>query len=319
MRIVSILVILLVLAGCSSNGGTGDSGNTNSNEATAAAELASPSPLASPAVTPLPSPEGSAAAASRIEDQYKGFVHKDSFALKNDNYEIYYWNSGEFNYTQFVVAKNGEILFDSKKKGLVFEGGYSFDEAKKVWAEALLQNDRPTLLFSLADNRPESACIVLEEISGVLQVTVHDNVLLKYEDADQDGKPELLASPYSGQMPLGPALFAVYELKDNQYVPDTARTLQYYKDQLPLKEQNYKSAPTENNFEALIDVYLLLDRLDEAQAKFPEFYKWAGQTAGDGGFVDTYSQLIQNGSYEPVNGWMDKLKPLEHGLTHMPK
>ncbi len=319
MRIVSVFIILLVLAGCSSNGGTGDSGNGDSNKTAAAAEVASPSPLASPAVTSHPSPEGSAAASPRIEDQYTGFVHKDSIALNSDNYEIYYWNNGEFNYTQFVVAKNGKILFDSKEKGLVFEGGYSFDEAKNVWAEALLQNDRPTLLFSLADNRPESAFIVLEEISGVLQVTVHDDVLVKYEDAGQDGKLELLASPYSGQMPLGPALFAVYELKNNQYVPDISRTRQYYEDQLPLKEQNYKSAPTENNLEALIDVYLLLDRMDDAEAKFSEFYKWAGQKAGDGGFVDTYSQLIQKGSYEPVNGWMDKLKPLKHSNTHLAK
>ncbi|WP_379153057.1 hypothetical protein [Paenibacillus sp. sgz5001063] len=291
MRFVNLTLILLMLtlAGCSST-----------------------LPLSTPAISSLPSPEVSPESFPRIEDQYPGYVHKDSFELNAQNYEVYYWNNGEFDYTQFLIAKNREIVFDSQQAALKPEGGMISDRKEEVWAKALLQNSRPTFQFELADNRPESATIVIEEIDGEFQVTVNDNVLLIFEDVDQDEQPELLASPYSGQVPLGPALFAVYELRGNQYVPDKDRTLQYYEDQLPHLEQNFKTDPTESNLEALLDVYLILERIDKAQAKFPEFYNWAGQTAGDGGFVDTYNRRIQEGSYDQIDGWMSKLTPLKH-------
>ncbi|MGN7763727.1 hypothetical protein [Paenibacillus sp. 22594] len=314
MRFVSFFIMLMFLAGCSSSGDNGNAGHTSPTENPVSATQASPSPLASPAVSASPAVEATGTAS--IEDQYPGFVHKESFDLNGQTYEVYYWNSGDFDYTQFEVAKNREIVFDSKQKGLSFEGGNKFDQAKSIWAKALIQNGRPTLLFSLADNRPESATIVLEEIEGELQVTVNDDVLLTFEDVDQDGKLELLASPYSGQVPLGPALFAVYEFKNNQYIPNRARTQQYYEDQLVIEEQHYKTEPEESTFESLMDVYLILDRLDEAEAKFPEYYKWAGQTAGDGGFVSVYHKLIEAGTYDPIKGWMDKLKPLGHTSLH---
>lgn len=308
MRFVSFFIMLLFLAGCSSSGDNGNAGHTI--------------PTVNPESSPVTSPAVSASSAAEatgtasIEDQYPSFVHKESFDLSGQTYEVYYWNSGDFDYTQFVVVKNREILFDSKQKGFSFEGGYQFDQAKSIWAKALIQNGRPTLLFSLADNRPESATIVLEEIEGELQVTVNDDVLLTYEDVDQDGELELLASPYSGQVPLGPALFAVYEFKNNQYIPNRARTQQYYENQLVIEEQHYKTEPEESTLESLMDVYLILDRLDEAEAKFPEYYKWAGQTAGDGGFVSVYHKLIEAGTYDPIKGWMDKLKPLDHTSLH---
>ncbi|OKP95918.1 hypothetical protein [Paenibacillus sp. P46E] len=316
MRFMSFMIILMFLAGCSSSGETGNAGQAIPTDNPASVEQASPSPSASPAVSTSPSVEAVTTGNAPIEEQYPGFVHKDSFELNGQTYEVYYWNSGDFDYTQFVVARNRELLFDSKQKGLSFEGGVKLDQTKSIWAKALIQNGRPTLLFSLADNRPESATIVLEEIEGKLQVTVNDEVLLTYEDVDQDGELELLASPYSGQVPLGPALFAVYEFRDNQYIPNRARTQQYYENQLVIEEQHYKAEPEESTFESLMDVYLILDRLDEAEAKFPEYYKWAGQTAGDGGFVSVYHKLIEAGSYDPVKGWMDKLKPLDHTSLH---
>lgn len=262
---------------------------------------------AQPALAASPSPDFSI---DSIEKKYSGFVHKESVQLDGQTYEVYYWNSGEFDYTQFLIANNQEILFDSQQAGVKIEGGYISDKAKNIWTESLLQNNRPTFLFSLADNRPESAHIVLEKIDGTMQITAHDNVLLYYEDVDQDGSPELLASPYSGQLPLGPALFAVYELQGSQYVPNTAKTNQYWEDQLLQGEQNYKADPTEGTLEELLDAYLVLDRLDEAETRFPEFYKWAGQTLGDGGFVDTYKKHLTTGSYDHISGWMNKLKPL---------
>ncbi|WP_156830124.1 hypothetical protein [Paenibacillus sp. HW567] len=262
---------------------------------------------AQPSLAASPSPDLSI---DSIEKKYSGFVHKEAVPLDGQTYEVYYWNNGDFDYTQFLIANQQEVLFDSQQAGLKIEGGYISDKAKNIWTHSLLQNNRPTFLFSLADNRPESAYIILENIDGAIKVTVQDNVQVNYEDVDQDGSPELLASPYSGQVPLGPALYAVYELKGNQYVPNTAKTNQYWEKQLLEGEKNYKADPTEGTLEVLLDAYLVLDRLDEAKARFPEFYKLAGQTSGDGGFVDTYLQTIKAGSYDHISGWMNKLKPL---------
>ncbi|MHA6532407.1 hypothetical protein [Paenibacillus sp. BAC0078] len=306
-KYVSFFITLLIVTGCSSSGAKQAADPTETPAATATATA---SPTISAAASAQPSLTASPSPAVSIEKKYSGFVHKESASLDGQTYEVYYWNSGDFDYTQFLITNKQEVLFDSQQAGLTIEGGYISNKAKNIWTESLMQNNRPTFMFSLADNRPESAYIVLEKVDGAMKVTVHDNVLLKYEDVDQDGSPELLASPYSGQMPLGPTLFAAYELKGNQYVPNAAKTRQYWEKQLLQGDKNYKADPTEGTLEVLLDAYLVLDRLDEAKALFPEFYKLAGQTSGDGGFVDTYLNTIKTGSYDHINGWMKKLKPL---------
>ncbi|MFC6651298.1 hypothetical protein [Paenibacillus rhizoplanae] len=93
------------------------------------------------------------------------------------------------------------MVFDSKKAGLTLEGGDIWNEEEQLWAEAIVQNNRNTFLFSLMDNRPAYASIVVEEIDGTMQVTVNDLFSVNYEDVDQDGSEDLLASPYPGQSP----------------------------------------------------------------------------------------------------------------------
>ncbi|WNS45662.1 hypothetical protein [Paenibacillus sp. MMS20-IR301] len=315
MRILSLLLALAVIAGCSGTGkreteAVQPSGTAVSSEATAVPAGGQENnsvnvPAAEGLEEELPevSPE--------IADKYSGFVHMDAVQLNGQVYEVYYWNKGDFAFTQFAIVKNGDIVFDSKRADISTQGGYIWSEEDELWAEALIQNNRASFLFELADNRPEAAFIVVEEIDGAMQVTVNDNVLLQYEDTDQDGEEDLVASPYFGQTPLGPALYAVYELQGTQYVPDIPRTEQYAEEQLQLKELDYKNNPSETTFESLLSAYLVLGQRSVALSRFEEFYEWAGQRAGDGGFVDEYKKLLQNsGTAGEIAGWMGKLKPL---------
>jgi hypothetical protein len=308
LRIISLLLALAVIAGCSGDG---------------SGELTEPaaSPVSSAAVSPSLEPQASGEEASpagelpevssEIADEYSGFVHMDAIQLNGQIFEVYYWNKGEFTYTQFAIVKDGDIVFDSKQAGITIEGGYIWSGEDELWAEALVQNNRASFLFGLMDNRPESASIVVEEIDGVMQMTVNDNVAVNFEDTDQDGDMDLLASPFSGQLPLGPALVAVYELQGTQYVPDIPRTKQYAEEQLLLHEQEYKNNPAELTFDSLLSAYLILEHRHEALTRFEEFYEWAGQYAGDGGYVDEYYELLKKkDTPEYISGWMNKLEPL---------
>src|SRR3569832_1056155 len=42
-------------------------------------------------------------------------IHTDSFEMDGDKYKIGYWNEGEFDFTRFVIQKNGIVAFDSRK------------------------------------------------------------------------------------------------------------------------------------------------------------------------------------------------------------
>lgn len=235
----------------------------------------------------------------------------DAVQLNGQIYEVYYWNKGEFTYTQFAIVKDGKVVFDSKEAGIAIEGGYPWSEEDELWAEAVVQNNRATFLFDLMDNRPEPAYIVVEEMDGAMQVTVNDNYKVWFEDTNQDGNEDLLAYPYSGQMPLGPALIGVYELQGTQYVPDITRTKQYTEDQLLLNEQEYKNNPTDMTLDSLLSSYLILGQRSYALTRFEEFYEWAGQRAGEGGYVDEYQELLRNSATaEQIKGWMDRLEPL---------
>ncbi|MEK3904250.1 hypothetical protein [Paenibacillus sp. FSL R7-0179] len=246
-----------------------------------------------------------------IADEYSGFVHMDAVQLNGQIFQVYYWNKGEFSYTQFAIVKEGKMVFDSKKAGLTLEGGDIWNEEEQLWAEAVVQNNRNTFLFSLMDNRPNYASIVVEEIDGTMQVTVNDLFSVNYEDVDQDGSEDLLASPYPGKSPLGPALTGIYQLEGTNYVPDKLLTKQYADDQLQLSEQEYKNNPSEQTLEQLLNAYLILGKRSIALTRFEEFHEWAGQLAGDGGYVDEYQQLLRNTeTAEQISGWMDKLKPL---------
>lgn len=247
---------------------------------------------------------------NKIEGLYPGFVHKEVVPLSKGNYEVYYWNSGIFDYTQFAIIKNQQIVFDSAQAGIVLEGGYKFNKEKDQWVEGIEQNNRPTFRFELADNRPESASIVVEEIDNIMQVTVYDNVFVEFIDVDHDGNLELLSAPYSGQMPLGPAIISVYKWDNDQYVSNPAMTRQYWEDNLQQSEETFEAAPTEQSFDSLLSAYLLLDRIDECVKRFPTYYKWAGQTVSDNGYVSMYFNRIQKQSFDQIEGWIDKAKPL---------
>ncbi|WP_339256181.1 hypothetical protein [Paenibacillus sp. FSL P2-0136] len=308
MRIISLLIALAIIAGCSR---TGDGGSADPSAAPAA------SPAADLSAAPGGHQEEDAAAAAlaevspEIADEYSGFVHMDAVQLNGQIFQVYYWNKGEFSYTQFAIVKEGKMVFDSKKAGLTLEGGGIWNEEEQLWAEAVVQNNRNTFLFSLMDNRPAYASIVVEEIDGTMQVTVNDLFSVNYEDVDQDGSEDLLASPYPGQSPLGPALMGIYQLEGTNYVPDELLTKQYAVDQLQLSEQEYKNNPSEQTLEQLLNAYLILGQRSVALTRFEEFHEWAGQLAGDGGYVDEYQRLLRSTeTAEQISGWMDKLKPL---------
>lgn len=308
MRIISLLIALAIIAGCSR---TGDGGSVDPSAAPAASQAADLSAV------PGGHQEEDAVAAAlaevspEIADEYSGFVHMDAVQLNGQIFQVYYWNKGEFSYTQFAIVKEGKMVFDSKKAGLTLEGGDIWNEEEQLWAEAIVQNNRNTFLFSLMDNRPKYATIVVEEIDGTMQVTVNDLFSVNYEDVDQDGSEDLLASPYPGQSPLGPALMGIYQLEGTNYVPDKLLTKRYAVDQLQLSEQEYKNNPSEQTLEQLLNAYLILGRRSVALTRFEEFHEWAGQLAGDGGYVDEYQRLLRSTeTAEQISGWMDKLKPL---------
>lgn len=247
---------------------------------------------------------------NNIEDRYPGFVHKDIVSLSKGNYEVYYWNSGIFDYSQFVIIKNQKIVFDSAQAGIEIEGGYKINKEKDQWVEGIEQNNRPTFRFDLADNRPEFATIVVEEIDNNMAVTVNDNVFVEFIDVDHDGNLELLSAPYSGQMPLGPAIESVYKWENDQYVSNVAMTRQYWEDNLQQREKIFQATPTESSFDSLLSAYLLLERMDECLKRFPTYYKWAGQTVSDKGYVSMYFNRIHNNSFDQIEGWIEKANPL---------
>lgn len=310
MRIISLLIALTLIAGCS---GTGGGGKADGPSAVPEASSAVDSGAALDSQVQDEAAAALAEGSSEIADEYPGFVHMDAVQLNGQVFQVYYWNKGDFAYTQFVIVKEGKIVFDSKKAGLVLEGGSIWNEEEKLWAEAVVQNNRNTFLFTLMDNRPEYASIIVEEIDGAMQVTVHDEVSVRYEDVDQDGSEDLLAIPFAGQSPLGPALTGIYQLNGLEYLPDKALTRQYADDQLLSSEQEYKNNPSEQTLEQLLNAYLILGKRSAAVTRFDEFYEWAGQMAGDGGYVDKYAGLLRDTEIAgQLSGWMDKLKPLRN-------
>lgn len=313
MRIISLLIALALIAGCSGTGsGSQSAGSSAAPAASSAAEPA--------AAQEMPVDDGAAAALAEVSreiaDEYSGFVHMDAVQLNGQIFQVYYWNKGDFAYTQFAIVKEGKMVFDSKQAGLTLEGGSIWNEEEELWAEAMVQNNRNTFLFNLMDNRPGYASIIIEEIDGAMQVTAYDQVSVNYEDVDQDGNEDLLAVPFPAQSPLGPALTGIYQLNGTEYVPDEALTRQYAKDQLKASEQEYKNNPSEQTLEQLLNAYLILGQRSAALAQFEEFYEWAGQQAGDGGYVDEYARLLRDTETAgQLSGWMDKLKPLRNAKS----
>lgn len=293
MKIVNLFLTLFLISGCSFS-----TDYLFSNHAPVHASIQD-SIVASPDVI-----------ASEVEAEYPGFVHVEKVTMFTNDYEVYYWNNGEFYYTQFVITKNQHVVFDSKKAGLKIQGGFNSTKDKEQWVQALVQNSKPTFKFELADNRPELATLVLEEIDNKMQVTVNDNVAVEFEDIDHDGSLELISYPYSGQMPLGPAEVSVYEWKKEQYVPNILQTQQYWENELILREQRFKDTPSEYSLDSLISAYLLLDRMTECINRFPIYYEWANQTVDQEGYVSEYKQLINDKDYDHTEGWMKKAQSL---------
>ncbi|WP_379138875.1 YARHG domain-containing protein [Paenibacillus sp. sgz500958] len=173
-----------------------------------------------------------------------GSIHKDMITLYGEEYDVYFWNDGDFDYTRFEIMQDNNVIFDSKEEGLDFEGGDKIWDTN-FWVKGIEQNGRPTFLFELADNRPNPAVIVLEEIDNDIQVTVSDNIQAEFEDVDHDGKEELLGFPSYGQLPLAPALVTAYEWNGSQYEPSIELTTQYWEDQILQSEKEYKDNPSE--------------------------------------------------------------------------
>jgi hypothetical protein len=221
---------------------------------------------------------------SQVEGKYPGFVHKDRITLLMNDYEVYYW--------------------------MKLQGDFNSTKEKELWVQAIEQNSKPTFKFELADNRPELATLVLEEMNNNMLVTVNDNVAVEFEDIDHDGRLELLSYPYLGQMPLGPAEISVYEWKNEQYVPNIMLTQQYWENELQQREQHFKDTPSEYSLDSLISAYLLLDRMAACIDRFPIYYEWANQTVDQEGYVSEYKQLINNKAYDYTEGWMKKAQPL---------
>ncbi|BBH24406.1 hypothetical protein Back11_57510 [Paenibacillus baekrokdamisoli] len=243
-----------------------------------------------------------------------GAVHTDSIALYGQVYEINYWNEGEFDYTRFVIKKNKRVLFDSLKAGVTMEGGMKAAEEENIWSQGVEQNNRPAFLFTLADNRPNSASIIVEELDGSMQVTMHDNIEAWFEDVDGSGSMELVGFPSYGEVPLSPALVAIYQWKDNQYKPSPALTHHYWEARLKQRERAFQDDPSEMTLDSLLSAYLLLNKLGDAKKQFPTFSKWAAQSKVDDGFVAEYEQFLSDETTtherDYVN-WMSQVEPLQ--------
>ncbi|ASA21128.1 hypothetical protein [Paenibacillus donghaensis] len=247
---------------------------------------------------------------AQLEAKYPNFVHKEKIQTAKDTYEIYYWNTGDFDYTQFLIMRNQGVIFDSKKTGIRIEGGLKVNPVKNQWAETVSLRGQTAFRFELADNRPESANLLVEALNGRMQTTVHDAVNLEFRDVNNDGRKELLSAPYLGQMPLGPAPVSVYEWKNGHYVPNVAETRKFWESELKRREQAFRAKPSEASLDAVVSAYLLLDRRSEGLKCFDLYREWAGTTAGGKALVDKYYNYLNKKQYEIPLNWMKQAQPL---------
>ncbi|WP_127529356.1 hypothetical protein [Paenibacillus kobensis] len=236
-------------------------------------------------------------------------IHKDVFELDGQNFSVLYWNEGEFDYSRFAIMKQDDIVFDSLERGITFEGGAGGQTDGESWSTGIVYNDHATFLFDLVDNRPDPSSILIEEVEGEMKVTVQDNVELNFAQAK--GNPVLVGFLSYGQMPLFPALNAVYVWQSGHYEVSTVLTQQYWEDELDNRQLAFKQEPNERRLDSLLSAYLLLNRIEDGR-KWLEDYS-LNNISADNEYLQTYKDyyndkdMVDEALYE---NWMDKLPPL---------
>ncbi|MWC30518.1 hypothetical protein [Paenibacillus sp. MMS18-CY102] len=310
VKLGAVAVLIVMAIGCQN----AKENNSGLNKSTAAEQSISPENKATSAGI-------SAEAVGEQEKQEQkdvqpdpllNAIHKDSFELNGDNYEIGYWNDGEFDFTRFVILKNGIVAFDSREEQIAFEGGY-FNEEGLKGAQVIKQHGRPAFFFDLADNRPESSCLVIEEMDGHMEVTVHDNVMVMADEESNKGEANLNLTvfPFYGQMPLGPSLVTIYTWESDHYEPNLDLTRRYWEEELARSEQAFLSAPDEMKLDTLLSAYLALGRQDEAKQWLASYEKDAEKSAENAYLADYERYLSDAAQGESIYAdWMEKVQPL---------
>jgi len=240
-------------------------------------------------------------------------IHTDVFDLEGQKYSILYWNEGEFDYTRFAIMKQDVIVFDSREQGITFEGGAGGQTDGESWSTGLVYNDHATFLFDLVDNRPDPFSILIEEVDGEMKVTIEDNIKLYF--AQVKGDLVLFAFPSSGQMPLSPALNAVYIWQSDHYEVSAELTQQYWEKELVNRQFAFKLEPNEMRLDSLLSAYLLLNRIEDG-SQWLEGYS-QNNISSDNEYLQTYKDylndkdLVDEALYEH---WIDKLPPLANSF-----
>ncbi|WP_239614630.1 hypothetical protein [Cohnella mopanensis] len=236
-------------------------------------------------------------------------IHTDDFDLEGQNYSVQYWNKGEFDYTRFAIMKKGNIVFDSQKQGITFEGGAGGQTDGEPWSTSLVYNHHAAFLFELVDNRPGPSVILIEEIDGEMKVTVQDNVELYFDQAK--GDPLLFGFPSYGQIPLFPALIAVYVWQSDHYEASAALTTQYWEEKLDNRQVSFEKEPDDMRLDSLLSAYLLLNRIEEGTQWLDEYSQ--NNHSADNEYLQTYKdylnddKMVDEARYEH---WVDNLPPL---------
>ncbi|MBY9078601.1 hypothetical protein KIH86_07775 [Paenibacillus sp. HN-1] len=235
----------------------------------------------------------------------------DSFILGGLTYQIGYWNDGDFDYTRFaILGPDHTIQFDSRKAGIVIEGGNKASD--EHWAEAVYQHGRPAFKFSLADNRPGPASIVVEEVYGKMQVTVMDNAEVHFERLDGEEDYSLVSYPEYGELPLAPSLEAVYTWENNEYTANRELTRRFWEDELQRQSEAWAAKKDITTLDSLLSANLMLGRIDDARKQLssvsPSIF-----TGSDLEVFKAYKPLLSGGS--TIQGtdfahWMDHLPPI---------
>jgi hypothetical protein len=239
----------------------------------------------------------------------EGTIHTDNIVLNNEPYEILYWNEGEFDYTRFIILKDRKISFDSKQAGISFEGGTRDKEVQ--WVNAVVQNNRPTFMFTLADNRPGSASLVIEGMGNHMEATVQDNVGVSYLDVDEDGSDDLKAVLSYGEVPLSPGHIVIYTWKKDHYEPSLELTRRYLEGELLSLEETFRTKPDEFSLDRLLSTYLLLNRKDDAKKWLTSYARESGLATSS--YVAEYENYLNNDTIldsDQNTNWLEEIHPL---------
>ncbi|NBD28157.1 hypothetical protein [Paenibacillus glycinis] len=239
-------------------------------------------------------------------------IHTDVFDLDGQKYSVLYWNEGEFDYTRFAIMKQDMIVFDSQEQGVTFEGGAGGQTDGESWSTGLVYNGHAVFLFDLVDNRPDPYSILIEEVDDEIKLTIRDNIELDF--ALTKGVPELFGFPSYGQMPLSPALDAVYVWQSDHYEVSASLTQQYWEKELHNRQLAFKQEPNEMRLDSLLSAYLLLNRIEDGRQWLEEYSQ--NDTSSDKEYLQTYKDYLNDKDMVNVaqyEHWMDKLPPLANG------